>query len=69
MNIKSKNNNQADLHGNHARIDPKKKINPVYQTLTLTSKQTSTENSKDPVTPVIEDNVILAKEYVDENHK
>lgn len=69
MSKNSANNSHCNLHGNQARIDPNKKIDPVYQTLTLTSKQTSTVNSKEPVTPVIEDNVILAKEFVDENHK
>ncbi len=56
-------------HGNYAKIDKGKKIDPVYSTLTITSKKESNEKSKEPVTPVLLDNVIIAKEEVDANHK
>lgn len=56
-------------HGNYAKINPDKKVEPVYKTLTITSKKTSNSKSKVPVTPVSLDNVLEAKKAVDENHK
>lgn len=56
-------------HGNFARIDKHKKTEPAYQTLTVTSKKESNVNSKTPVTPVLDENVVLSKHEVDENHK
>ncbi len=61
--------NKKILHGNKAKIDAEKKIDPVYQTLTLTSKQESNSQSVNPVTSVIDENVYLAKKFVDDNHK
>lgn len=57
------------LHGNKAKVTKQSKIEPLYQTNTVTSKQTSNVHSKAPVTYVLEDNVEFAKECVDENHK
>lgn len=56
-------------HGNYAKINPNKKIEPVYKTLTITSKTTNNEKNEVPVTAFSLDNVIEAKKAVDENHK
>lgn len=57
------------LHGNNAKIDPKSKIEPVFQTSTITSKQQTTTESNSPVSYITQGNVELAKKEVDENHK
>lgn len=57
------------LHGNNAKIDAKSKIESVFQTSTITSKQQSTTKSNSPVTNQAHGNVELAKKEVDENHK
>ncbi len=55
------------LHGNQAKVDPKKKIESLYATNSVTiSKGTA----KDGVTPLVEDELVaMAKDFVDENHK
>lgn len=54
------------LHGNKARVEPIKSIIPAYITNTITPKKAQLGND---VPMTIEENAILAKEYVDENHK
>lgn len=63
-----KENHQIQ-HGNFARIEKGHKIEPVYQTITITSKRPSNVHSKEPVSPVLEENVVIAKHEVDANHK
>ncbi len=45
---------------------PKKEVIPVFQTITLTPKETQTTNE---IPKVSDENVIISKKCVDENHK
>lgn len=68
-NSHSSTNNHQIQHGNFARVEKDHKIEPVYQTITITSKRPSNVHSKEPVSPVLEENVVIAKHEVDANHK
>ena len=56
------------LHGNKAKFTTQN-VEPVYQTLTITPKNTTGTKVNTSVATVSDENVILAKEFVDENHK
>lgn len=53
-------------HGNHARIDPKKKIVPRFCTNNIVAKKEQQGNEV-PLPPV--QNTKLARDEVDMNHK
>ncbi|MEG2428758.1 MAG: hypothetical protein RSA99_00065 [Oscillospiraceae bacterium] len=50
-------------NGNKAKISNKKKIIPVYETLTLIS------DNKSPASTITQEQAENAKNFVDENHK
>ncbi len=57
---------KKELHGNHARIDPSKKVTPRFLT-NLITQNTTDENGN--VHIVDETDVEIAKQEVDANHK
>ncbi len=62
-----KKDKEKTLHGNQAKIDPRKNIAPLFLTNSVTQ---CTGMAKDGVTPIVGDDLVkLAKESVDENHK
>lgn len=53
------------LHGNNAKIDPKKKVESLYQ-----SNMVILSDSKEGVTPVVDDDdVEYARRFAEENKK
>lgn len=55
--------NMLIQNGNKAKIEKKKKVIPVYQTLTLIS------DNKNPAGTINQELAESAKEFVEENHK
>lgn len=61
-----KNDHEMLLHGNEAQISKDKTVTPINLTNTIVPKQSQHNNN---VPAPTKENIILSKQYVDENHK
>lgn len=63
--MKDENPKGKALHGNSAKIAPKKHVSSLYQ-----ANRVTISDHKDHETPMVDDDdVAYAKSFVDENHK
>lgn len=54
-------------HANHAKTTDTSDVTPAYQTLSITNFNDTAEDNATPL--ISEEDVILARKWVDENHK